>query len=775
MIHLPFFVFALTDEYTLFEYQRNSNLILSVQALYQRTRRKARSYNPWLPDYMYQNRFDYENQIKECGRQETNLSSYLCSGIKMLADKYLCYKNRHLYVKKEMHEEWMELVRICPPLIICAAFFLKEFKNTPNKDKFINQTLMDQFSETAQRIPYCFELENIVRKESKLRDMHIHLNGSTETDVLWWSQIGRVEKWIGSFRQSYYHDLMVMHQYEQNNWFPKEFFDSLRKGKQLLDEISSHLVTNDPVFKESWQFYYPYKGYPVLVKGAYFYLSVLVQIEQGNELLARKFHHLLLIISGLHQMIVQQRTQKGFTQFQMIPNNDIRWLHEADTYDMRFEQLLHDTDFCFLEHLEGRFAPKRKKEENIIQIKKITSDFQKIKAKIKKNYNADPHLGLVAHFIKIKDRSLDCDERHQILRKDIADKSIALISAQRYLLFSSYQYQNQMALVGIDAAANEMDAGPEVFAPAFRWLKRNWKQFSLDLRQTFHAGEDFVHLLSGLRMMYEAVEFLDMEQGDRIGHGTAAGILPSLWLERIEPNLYIKKGEWLDDLLLVYKWISDYSCPYENLRSKLPLVSDEIYKLSKEIYGDVYSIDELYQGWSFRRYDPAFYLKKKSFYIKDSLDEQLKIQMDMKQHPMGTRLFELYHYDSGVKKRYNELMRLHNGLFTAEELYQIQNLVLDYIAQKGIALEVPISSNLCISFYKNLDEHHLGRWIKGSSDHNLLIPAVVLGTDDPGIFMTNIYIEYARLMTYLEHKGYNISDRIEMILHSNRISNYYKF
>ena len=63
----------------------------------------------------------------------------------------------------------------------------------------------------------------------------------------------------------------------------------------------------------------------------------------------------------------------------------------------------------------------------------------------------------------------------------------------------------------------------------------------------------------------------------------------------------------------------------------------------------------------------------------------------------------------------------------------------------------------------------------GSSDHNLLIPAVVMGTDDPGIFMTNIYIEYARLMTYLENKGYSINERIEKVLQLNRISTFYSF
>ena len=118
---------------------------------------------------------------------------------------------------------------------------------------------------------------------------------------------------------------------------------------------------------------------------------------------------------------------------------------------------------------------------------------------------------------------------------------------------------------------------------------------------------------------------------------------------------------------------------------------------------------------------------------------------------------------------------MRNGLFTMKELVLIQNLLLHQIAIKNIALEVPISSNLCISFYRRLSEHHIGRWLEGHSFGNLLIPPIVLGSDDPGIFMTNIYIEYARLMNYLEQKGYNFVERINMIQEINRNSKYYAF
>lgn len=774
MAELPFFIYALTDELTLVDYAQGDNLAFpSVETIKLRSRRKARSLNPYLPDYIYQNRFDYE-ELDIHSEHARNFSSYLVNGFKGLAQKYLYTVNDTLYVKKEYHEEWMEAIQLCPPLIICAAYYLDAFKSTDNRRIFFNQMLMKQFSETAQRRPYLFDLENIVYMGGKLSDLHIHLNGSTETDMLWWSQIGHVEKWIASFRQQYYSDSKVYQQYEQEVGFLNSFCNNLRTGKRFIDEIASLFVDKDEIFNESWQFLFPYKNYPILVKAAYFYLLVLKELDTTNECLAHKFHHLLLIVSSLHRMIVQQKTQKGFTQFQMIPNNDIRWLHENRSYEERFKQLYRENNFCFLEYLEGRFAPQKTKEANLNLVKKISNGFENICKSIQNPFDSILQLGLIAHFIKLPDNHYPDGERHHKLRREIADRSTTLISSQRYLGNNG----KMITISGIDAAANEMDAGPEVFAPSFRWLRTEWANvFKRDLRQTFHAGEDFVHLLSGLRMMYEAVEFLEMRQGDRIGHGTAAGIEPELWLERVGETIYIKKGEWLDNLIIVYHLISSSSSPYENLQSKMPAIMNEIDRLTKAIYSETYSIDDLFQAWKFRKYDPDYYLFHVQTYQRDTLDVQVNVLKELKAYHCACQLFQKYHYDQAVKTQYNQYMEIHlrQSILNAEEFRQIQNLVLNHLAKKNIALEVPITSNLCISFYRNLNEHHIGRWIKGRSEHNLLIPAIVMGTDDPGIFMTNIYIEYARLMTYLETKGYNITERIEKVLQLNRMGIYYRF
>lgn len=770
MAEIPFFVYSLADELTLCDYE--AGIEVSVNRIRERSIKEARKYNYYLPDYVYRNRFDSESEELE----ETEwLSDYLVNGLTFLAKKYLVFHSGKLYVKKELHEEWMQIMSVCPPLIIVAAYFLEQFQREDKKKVFFEKVLVKQFKGTAQRSPLMFDLENIVKKEGGLSDMHIHLNGSTETDVLWWKQMGCIDRWIDTIREAFRKNL-VKQQYEQENYSDINLLiNRIRRAKGLIVESYKDEIWDDEVFERIENLYHPYREYPVLAKAAYYYLVMLNKIQHGSERLARLLHQILLIESMVHKLVVQQDTQKGFTQFQMITENDIRWKHEATSYRDRFEQLAVDVDFCFLKYLEGRFSPKPTKEGNRELIKKIASDFLSIKEKIRKEHKeVDIELGLIAHFIKRKENIFNEQERHCRLRKDVRDKGITLLAAQRYLCFNP-KIDKKIEIAGIDAAANEMDAGPEVFSPTFRWLRQQWKGTN-DLRITFHAGEDFVHVLSGLRMMCEAVEFLGMTQGDRIGHGTAAGINPELWVERVGDAIHIQTGEWLDDLLVMYKLIQSPENPYMELRAKLPTIHNEIEELTLEIYGAVLGIDILYKCWQCRKYEPDVYLKDKPVYPKDTEEEQKEIAELLSNKYVRDNYYD-YHYDVETKKRYSKLKRipLRDGLFTMEELVMIQNLVLHKIAAKNIALEVPISSNLCISFYRRLEEHHIGRWLEGHSSGKLLIPPIVLGSDDPGIFMTNIYIEYARLMNYLEQKGYNFVERINMMQEINRNSKYYAF
>jgi hypothetical protein len=68
-------------------------------------------------------------------------------------------------------------------------------------------------------------------------------------------------------------------------------------------------------------------------------------------------------------------------------------------------------------------------------------------------------------------------------------------------------------------------------------------------RVTCHAGEDFVHILTGLRHVDEAVEYYALQRGDRIGHGLSVGVDPVKWMQRLGRRCVLFQGEWLDDLV----------------------------------------------------------------------------------------------------------------------------------------------------------------------------------------------------------------------------------
>jgi hypothetical protein len=86
----------------------------------------------------------------------------------------------------------------------------------------------------------------------------------------------------------------------------------------------------------------------------------------------------------------------------------------------------------------------------------------------------------------------------------------------------------------------------------------------------------------------------------------------------------------------------------------------------------------------------------------------------------------------------------------------LQEIVLNEMLTKRIAIEVNISSNTQISG-ENPHDHPLFRWyppsVVNNRDHAKAF--VTLGTDDPGIFCTELHMEYAYAARLAEELGYH--------------------
>ncbi|MFM9746177.1 hypothetical protein ACKI2C_52360, partial [Streptomyces brasiliscabiei] len=71
------------------------------------------------------------------------------------------------------------------------------------------------------------------------------------------------------------------------------------------------------------------------------------------------------------------------------------------------------------------------------------------------------------------------------------------------------------------------------------------------LHLSIHAGEDFSHLLTGLRTIDETIEFCDYESSDRVGHALALGVDVKKWASR-QQRSYVPLSSHLDNLVWAY-------------------------------------------------------------------------------------------------------------------------------------------------------------------------------------------------------------------------------
>ena len=107
----------------------------------------------------------------------------------------------------------------------------------------------------------------------------------------------------------------------------------------------------------------------------------------------------------------------------------------------------------------------------------------------------------------------------------------------------------------------------EVFAQAFRYLRgHRWSYITAEgtknlsqLYSTYHVGEDFLDLADGLRAIDEAILFLCLGSGDRLGHALALGIDADEWYASKNYRIVLPKQDYLDNLVWVYHKLSEFN------------------------------------------------------------------------------------------------------------------------------------------------------------------------------------------------------------------------
>lgn len=319
-------------------------------------------------------------------------------------------------------------------------------------------------------------------------------------------------------------------------------------------------------------------------------------------------------------------------------------------------------------------------------------------------------------------------------------------------------------IVGLDAASLENSTPIQVFAPVFERARNsdNDQMMLLDrdghkakqqsLFFTFHAGEDYRHLNSGLRRIDEVIDYCKFHSGDRIGHGIALGVSVDRWVQE-NGQVILPRGEYLDNLLWIwggYTRSSDINFrTYSYLQHK-------IHEVAKSTLGDSFdymlTIEMLYKVYQ-RRFKP----------IPEIVDTR-STHADNKRANRWIQCLTRMHHDKTYLERMMAPIYVRTTEIEKEITMDMQRYVRNKVAQHGIVIEVNPSSNLAIGDMNSIYENQFFQ-IHSQGDRDVPTTLISINTDDPIVFNTNISNEIAYMYYGMLYRGINKSEALNWIEH----------
>lgn len=518
------------------------------------------------------------------------------------------------------------------------------------------------------------------------------------------------------------------------------------------------------------------------------------------------FYLYLLLKAKFRNELIQNNDRYGFRNFSEYQDRKSKIWEDWPSYLMEAERLATAVvKEGNVESLEIRIMPWKNREE---QKEKIDCSDQFIQHDPRKRQECrrnrleaaqkDQRFFYVLHFAKdpleqIKEPKDDCPQlRYQKQRKKIqrlAQNISDGLEASEYL---------RSRIRGIDAASHEIGCRPEVFAQAFRYLRGNrprrrvsWKDRMEGcprpqsvLWATYHVGEDFLDITDGLRAVDEAVCFLDLRRGERIGHGLALGIEPRDYYRLKEYTVRMSAQDLLDDLSWLLRrslqWGVDIPTSLRaELKGRAGQLLGRIYP--KELGGINVTLSDHFKSWVLRGDAPECYFGALSKDFKGVGEEERGVNIyrwfALNDHnwdgfdiqacrtdPMAAKLNYYYQYDPHVRWRGQQIEEFHIKKEYVDLIRKMQDCILQKLMEKGISIECNPSSNYLIGTFRDYGKHPIFRF----NNYGLQLPEypekhiqlrVSINTDDQGVFDCSLENEYALLLGSLTgRRGENGSE-----------------
>ncbi|MGF6404615.1 hypothetical protein QF020_002301 [Pseudomonas frederiksbergensis] len=771
-------------------------------------------YLPWssrLPDHVFEHSFQRLTS-HPTGKEKPSL---LLATLQAMADEFLKFQHGKLYVRQQKFGAWQQsVVSRISGLPLQAAAHLLALPRDGLLDQRATHWSRGEQPNWAERhlpivSPYDPVVEDYLAREG-LHETHLHLNGSTHAENCWLRALRTPKqetrdfgiKWHNRSRTDAASIRELAHSINPE-LSPVELHSQLvvasRLRLWLIAAATNTLSANvclpydysELADEENQQELAPAPGERHLELSAQSCaddeLSWMQQLLQKltiepSVIIERMFHAYLLLQNQYYRLLVQSEEQFGFDQFQKLTYTELREPAEADYLPRFWAMHGRQTGASRTTYLEGRFAPKSTLRKNHQLLKAILGGYwHYLQSHSPHDLNSKPaphnlgdmlaqletiflnkspldrshhRLALVVHFIKKPwaPGKKAGPNRFYAQRAELEHSTNVLLETlKRWPRLRTW-------VRGIDAASNELHAPPEVFASCYRAC-----QHAGLTHRSYHVGEDFAHLLSGLRAMYDALELLDLRDGDRIGHGTAMGIAPRLWLERMPGQLVVKKGEWMLDLLAAWRLLRTLP----EATAAASRVADDLAKCAGEVFRRDISCAELEAAMGLRhlnvRYLQAAFETDWSVDITPLNDiwqaEALRIRAAKHSNPHHLNLLWEWLSDENLCQRSESLESVDAAYFDEITYLQLQQALMREVAHRNVVVETLPSSNVRISQYHNFSEHHALRWMRvpgfvEKGDPEIMVS---LGSDDPGIFAGDLNGEFYQLYGALRNQG--ISDQ----------------
>lgn len=524
----------------------------------------------------------------------------------------------------------------------------------------------------------------------------------------------------------------------------------------------------------------------------------------------RLFYAYLLIKENIRAEMIQVNHNVGFQNFLKYQDRKESFIEGTPFEAVYLRMAVRDTILNqHIDRLEARIAPKETAEKLAAAVRKNDNTILALE-KGKELRELRNKYFYVCHFIKEEDerlKELDMEEhqqnfepyyRHYELRRKVMRQAHAILE---------FRSQNEILgrrIRGIDASSEEIVCRPEVFAQAFRFLRNRAvthvdymtgvaRQMP-DLCTTYHVGEDFLDLIDGMRAIDEAVSFLNMRCGDRLGHALALGVDVEEWYASKAGRILITQMDYLDNLVWLYAIIRKYridGCEdalhfiekrYDEYFRIIYLnhMDEKYYEMVVEdagqyyrdrhiqnMYGNttcLFPINTYYDSWKLRGDNPQYFEKgyfdleasRKTEWDEYGINKQFPENYRIRYNPEAAYLYHIYHFNPRVKREGNKCAEIKVNLSIINAVKKVQKKLQWVIAQKGIGIETNPSSNALIGTFKRYDKHPIVNWYNNGlvTDHHQLSEApqiqVSINTDDQGVFATYIENEYAYLALALE-------------------------